>query len=327
MLHRRSQKTILALAILVLVSTLGACGNPGQQGRPTQVLPSWPATDIPSITPTSTPLTPSTLTPTTTLQPSNTPFDTPTPQPTGTALPPFNATPFTYKDAQGKHVDDSYAAISEHTLRPSGGTLSLSGFVAFKLLDRGIHRQTVKLLEKDLTLYSLRVSHRFGTEEKEVWLILTGVWGINVPFNEAGADGSANISLAKLKASTTFDSTEMHSAWNTSLAKRAPTYSTISLTDLEDLLKNLPQESLILAENSVLFPADSWHQVKLNMLSVSSQAARFHWLFNINDFNIIVNQNANADLWADTLLKGSSLPETVADPLYFAADNLVVVQP
>ena len=327
MLHRRSQKTILALAILVLVSVLPACGSSSAQGRPTQRLPVWPSTQIPSITPTSTPLPPSTLTPTTTLLPSNTPYDTATPQPTGTALPPFNATPFPYKDADGKLVTYSYAAISEHTLRPSGTTLSLSGFVAFELLDRGIHRQTLQLLEKDLTLYSLRVRHRFGTENKEVWLILTGVWGINVPFNEAGADGSANISLAKLKASSAFDPTEMHSAWNTSLAKRAPSYSTISLTDLEDLLKNLPQESLILAENPILFPADSWHQVKLNMLSVSSQAARFHWLFNINDFNIIVGQNANADLWADTLLKGSPLPETVADPLYFAADNLVVVQP
>jgi hypothetical protein len=261
------------------------------------------------------------------LQPSNTPFDTPTPQPTGTALPPFNATPFPYKDADGKAVTNSYAAISEHTLRPSGTTLSLSGFVAFELLDRGIHRQTLQLLEKDLTLYSLRVRHRFGTENKEVWLILTGVWGINVPFNEAGADGSANISLAELKAKEAFDANEMHTAWNTSLAKRAPAYETVSLTNLEALLKDLPQESLILAENPILFPEDTWHQVKLNMLSVSSQAARFHWLFNINDFNMIVGQNANADLWADVLLKGSPLPETVAGPLYFAADNLVLVQP
>jgi hypothetical protein len=171
------------------------------------------------------------------------------------------------------------------------------------------------------------VRHRFGTEDKEVWLILTGVWGINIPFNEAGADGSANISLAELKASSAFSSTEMHSNWNSSLANRAPTYRTASLTDLEKLLKDLPQKSLILAENPILFPEDSWHQVKLNMLSVSAQAARFNWLFNINDFNIIVGQNANADLWADSLLKNSLLPETVADPLYFAADNLVVVKP
>ena len=325
--QRRSQKIFLVLAILFLVSTLEACGTPAQQGRPTAVLPSWPATEIPSITPTLTPLPPSTLTPTTTLQPSITPFDTATPQPTGTALPPFNATPFAYKDVDGKRVDDSYVAISEHSLRPSGGTLSFSGFVAFKLLDRGIHRQTLRLLEKDLTLYTLRVSHRFGMEEKEVWLILTGVWGINVPFNEAGADGSANISLAELKAKDAFDPTEMHNDWSTSPAKRAPNYSTISLTDLEALLREMPQKSLILAENPILFPADSWHQVKLNMVSVSSQAARFHWLFNINDFNIIVGQNANADLWSDTLLKGAPLPENVADPFYFAADNLVLVQP
>ena len=327
MLQRHSKKFLIVLAIIFVISTLGACGSPIQQGRPTPVVPSWPATEIPSITPTSTPLPPSTLTPTTTLRPSNTPFDTATPQPTGTALPPFNATPFAYKDVKDKRVDEGYAAISEQTLRPGGGTLSLSGFVAFKLLDRGIHRQTLRLLEKDLTIYTLRVSHRFGTEEREVWLILTGLWGINVPFNEAGADGSANISLAQVKAKDAFDPTEMHTAWNTSLAKRAPTYSTISLTDLEELLRELPQKSLILAENPILFPADSWHQLKLNMLSVSSQAARFHWLFNINDFNIIVSQNENSDLWADTLLKGAPLPESLADPFYFAADNLVLVQP
>lgn len=262
-----------------------------------------------------------------TFVPSNTPFDTPTPQPTGTALPPFNATPFLYKDASGKAVTNSYAAISEHTLRPGGSTLSLSGFVAFELLDRGIHRQTLRVLEKDLTLYSLHVSHHFGTETREVWLILTGIWGVNVPFNEAGADGSANISLAELKSNQAFDPSKMHTAWNSSLASRAPVYSTLSLTDLEALLKDLPQKSLILAENAILFPADSWHQVKLNMLSVSSQAARFHWLFNINDFNLIIGQNANADLWADTLHKDSPLPEGLEDPLYFAADNLVVVQP
>ena len=327
MLQRRSQKIILTLIIFVLLSSLAACGSPNQQGRPTQLLPAWPTDLIPSITPTSTPLPPSTLTPTTTLLPSNTPYDTATPQPTGTALPAFNATPFPYKDVDGKAVTNSYAAISEHTLRPSGTTLSLSGFVAFELLDRGIHRQTLQVLEKDLTLYSLRVRHRFGTEVKEVWLILTGVWGINVPYNEAGADGSANISLAELKTKEAFNPAEMHSAWNVGLAKRAPTYGTVSLTDLEALLKDLPQQSLILAENPILFPADSWHQVKLNMLSVSSQAARFHWLFNINEFNIIIGQNANADLWADALLKGSPLPENVADPLFFAADNLVVVRP
>ncbi len=325
--QRCSQQIILSLATFVLLCSLVACGSPNLQGRPTQLLPAWPTDLIPSITPTSTPLPPSTLTPTTTLVPSNTPFDTPTPKPTGTALPPFNATPFPYKDSEGKAVTYSYAAISEHTLRPSGTTLSLSGFVAFELLDRGIHRQTLHLLEKDLTLYSLRVRHKFGSEEKEVWLILTGVWGINVPFNEAGADGSANISLAEVAAKDAFNPSEMHTAWDLSLAKRAPTYETVSLTDLENLLKDLPQEALILAENPILFPADSWHQTKLNMLSVSSQAARFHWLFNINEFNIIIGQNANADLWADTLLKGSPLPDTIEGPLYFAADNLVVVKP
>jgi hypothetical protein len=327
MLHHCTRKITFVLASLLLLSTLGACGSPALQGRPTQLLPAWPTPQIPTITPTPTPLPPSTLTPTNTLVPSSTPFDTPTPQPTSTALPPFNATPFTFKDASGKRIDTSYASISEHSLRPSGTTLSLSGFVAFELLDRGIYHQTLRLLEKDLTLYSLRVRHRFGTEDKEVWLILTGVWGINIPFNETGADGSANISLAELKASSAFSPTEMHSNWSSSLANRAPTYRTVSLTDLEKLLKNLPQKSLILAENPILFPEDSWHQVKLNMLSVSAQAARFNWLFNINDFNIIVGQNGNADLWADSLLKNSLLPETVADPLYFAADNLVVVKP
>jgi len=327
MQHHRSHKIFLILAMMGVLSGVAACGKSSAKGRPTPALPTWPSTQIPSITPTSTPLPPSTLTPTMTLVPSNTPFDTPTPQPTGTPLPPFNATPFLYKDAAGKAVNKSYAAISEHTLRPSGTTLSLSGFVAFELLDRGIHRQTLRVLEKDITLYSLHVSHKFGIEEKEVWLILTGVWGINVPFNEAGADGSANISLAELKAKDAFDPTEMHTSWNSSLASRAPQYSTLSLTDLEALLKELPQKSLILAENPILFPADSWHQVKLNMLSVSSQAARFHWLFNINEFNIIIGQNANADLWADTLLTGAPLPNSIEDPLYFAADNLVVVQP
>jgi hypothetical protein len=152
MFHHCTRKITFVLASFLLLSTLGACGSPSFQGRPTQLLPAWPTPQIPTITPTPTPLPPSTLTPTNTLVPSSTPFDTPTPQPTSTALPPFNATPFTFKDTTGKRIDTSYASISEHTLRPSGTTLSLSGFVAFELLDRGIYHQTVRLLEKDLTL-------------------------------------------------------------------------------------------------------------------------------------------------------------------------------
>ncbi|MEA4811427.1 MAG: hypothetical protein VB108_02510 [Anaerolineaceae bacterium] len=325
-LHGSRMKALCFVSAFCILA--GAACQSTAQGRPTQGhTPQWPTTQVPTLTATATPPPSSTPTLTTTPKPSNTPFDTATPQATGTPLAPFYATPFAYQDKQGKLVDYAYSAVSDIQARPNGSILSLSGFAAFELVDRGIYRETIKLMDKPLSLYWLRVRHCFGEEEREVRLILTGLWGINVPFNEAGADGSAYISFAELKASGVFDPKAMHSPWQSGLAKRAPIYRTISLTELESILEKLPQKSLILAESPLLLPPDSWHQVKLNMDTVSSQAARFHWLFRVNDFKIVEGQSESADLWADVLLKGSELPKNMESPINFAADNLVVVRP
>ena len=138
----------LTLHIMLLVTSLGAC-TPIYEGRPT-AFPTQAATSTlePSPTLTSTPAPTSTMTPTPTLTatptlvPTPTSTYTPTPIPTRLANLPVLMT-------GNQLVDWSYYYPTRKENREDGALINLSGMVAFQLMDRGIHSETVRILGED----------------------------------------------------------------------------------------------------------------------------------------------------------------------------------
>ena len=198
-LHRTS------LTLLILFLLLSAGCQPRYEGRPTARPTPLPTN---TATPTST-YTPSPV-PTVTSSPTNTPTPSPTPLPsatptfTPTPIPPRAATLFPLTAGGARTVDWSYYYISRKETRNDGSLLSLSATVAFQLLDRGIHNETVRILDQDVTVYYLRVSHTYNQVPIETRLVLTGYFGKDVPISALPADGSAYISVRSQNSDAVF---------------------------------------------------------------------------------------------------------------------------
>ncbi len=88
------------------------------------------------------------MTPTPTLVPTATPPTyTATPIPTRLAqLPPLNSNTGV--------VDWSYFYLTEKENEEDGSLVALSAMVAFQLMDRGIHTETINILGDDVTVFT-----------------------------------------------------------------------------------------------------------------------------------------------------------------------------
>ena len=134
-------------------------------------------------TPTRTPLPTFTFTPTDTATATVTPRPSLTPTATETPIPARPATLFPVNDLDGKRINWGYERITELLWDQNRKPTNLSAFMAFQLLDRGIHRKTIQVLGKDLTVYYLNAQHEFDGQMRPVQVIIGGEWGKDVPTN------------------------------------------------------------------------------------------------------------------------------------------------
>jgi len=220
---KRPWRVIAGSLVLVLIAlNLAACQKP-LQGRPTALptlLPTASITPTPSQTPTQLPTV--TMTPTATATPTDTPVPTATSTATPTPIPTRLATLFPLTDGQ-QTVDYGYHYITRKDNREDGSLRNLSAMVSFQLMDRGIHSETVKILGKDVTVYYLRVRHVFDQTNLEVKLVLTGLFGQNVPIAGMPADGSSYISIRTQKSDQPFEPWKLHQDWSLPLGSTCAT--------------------------------------------------------------------------------------------------------
>ena len=143
-----------AIYPLLILIFLSACAP-----LPTPV-PSATPTDTPTVFRTSRPTI--TRTPTQTPTPTKSPTVTNTPTPSETPAPLAPANLFTFHDANGRIIDWSYARPSSYEKNEFGTPWLLSGFLAFQLMDRAIHHETISFDAQKLTIYYLNVQHQFN---------------------------------------------------------------------------------------------------------------------------------------------------------------------
>ena len=319
----------ISIALLVSVLLIVAGCQPRFEGRPTARPTPLPTN---TATPTST-YTPSPV-PTVTSSPTNTPTPSPTPLPsatptrTPTPIPPRVATLFPLTAGGARTVDWSYYYISRKETRNDGSLLSLSATVAFQLLDRGIHHETLRILDQDVTVYYLRVSHTYNQVPIETRLVLTGYFGKDVPISALPADGSAYISVRSQNSDAVFEPWRIHQDWQLPYEQRVELFDDLLLSEFERLLADLPDEVIILAHHPVILPPDTWTQAVLDMSRISAQAARLQPFFEFDAFNILLGQSDVAIAWANYLTASQPIPEEFEeDGMSFSAEYLIIIVP
>ena len=327
MINRHWRVIAGSLVLILVVLSLAGCQKP-LQGRPTALptqLPTASITPTPSQTPT--PLPTVTMTPTATATATETPVPTATSTTTPTPIPTRLATLFPLTAGGQQTVDFGYEYITRRDNREDASLRNLSVMVSFQLMDRGIHSETIKILGEDVTVYYLRVRHVFDETNLEVKLVLTGLYGQSVPIAGMPADGSSYISLRRQESDEPFEPWELHQDWSLPLDQRAPLFETVRLPDFEVILRNLPDQVIVLADHPIILDPDGWTQIYIDMDRVSASAARFQPFFSFNEFDQMTGQSTLATVWRDYLVNNTDIPNTQFNRMVFAADFLVIITP
>lgn len=320
----------LALTLGLLFS-LAACSD-------LPWLPTPPPTFTPTVTATAT-LTPTrtataTITPTRTLVPTvtsipthtstvtQTPLPSLTPTITETPAPLRPAVLYKRRDINDKVLDWRYTHISEYSETEKRLPKILWATLGFQLMDRGIHRDTLKIMDQDVTVYYLNVQHDFDGQPRPLRLVLGGTYGRDVPYRNIPADGSLYIRVRVLSPFETFDPYIFHRDANKSYATRTMNYPDMPLNDLEQLLPGLSDELIVLADHQILFDPDRLDQVQVDMGRVAYLAARYQPMMAVDEYNRVTGPSQAAIGLRELLLHGTPLDGGI--PAY-SSDTLVLL--
>ena len=290
--------------------------------------PTPTQTNTPTATPTPTRTATRTPLPTFTATFTSTFTITPTPRPSITLLPTETSAPsrparlFPFYDLDGTLVDWGYTRISDLSYDKNGKILRLSAFLSFQLLDRGIHRTTVRILDRDLTLYYLNTQHEFDGKVKPVMLILGGAWGMDVPTSAIPGIGSFFIEAITLKPGAPFDPYNIHNQSVKNYASKLEPYQGgVFFPDFERSLATLPDALILAADHPILMPASSNPDIEYYLKNTPFLAARFQPLVTLNPLGMVTGPSPYALSLADTLLKNAPPPED----LLFPSATLVLI--
>ena len=318
------------LMLFVLLAGFGCRAEP----TPTPIL------NTPTITPTSTPsatYTPTfTFTPTETTTPANTitPRPSMTPTFTATAFPTMSLTPaptdapyrpaelFLFMDINGKPVDWSYTHVTKIGVNQDNQVNDLWAFMAFQLLDRGIHQRNFKFLGETITVFYLNVAHDFNGELLPMQLVLGGTAGTNIVIKDIPARENAYIQFQVRGFRQSFDPFIIHRDANREYELRQIDYPLRLLEDLQAILPTLPDEVILLADHPIIFSTADWPQIKLDMSRVNNLAARYQPFFEIGTLDRLVDQSDFAYALRDHLLNGREMPAGI---YAYSSQTLIII--
>jgi hypothetical protein len=320
--------------LFVVLGFLSSC-----KAEPTPsptITPTFTLTKTPTITPTATiTLTPTpTQTPTPaftiTPRPSSTPTITltpfrtlsPTPQPTEAPFEPAVLFPFT--DINSVTVDWSYIHVTEIGFNERTREVDhLWAFIAFQLLDRGIHQRNMDFLGETITVYYLNVAHEFNGQMVPMQLVLGGTPGKNIRIEDIPAGGTAYLQVRLLEPGAVFAPFVTHRDANRAYELRHETYPLLFLRELQGLLPTLPEQVIILADHPILFPPDDWPQIKLDMRRVSYLAARYQPFFDIDPYDRLADQSNFAYDLVNHILHGWEMPAGI---YAYSSQTLIIIK-
>jgi len=324
-------RLLLTLTCLFFLSVAVGCSaqaTPDETTTTPTITLTPTRTHTPTITPTYTPTITTTPAFTITSPPTNTPtitltpFPTLSPTPTPTQIPPRPAVLFPYQDRYGTTIDWSYTYATQIDYDQLGEVNDLWAFMAFQLLDRGIHQVNFRFHGKMITVYYLNVAHEFNGEMLTMQLVLGGTPDANVPISVIPAGGTAYIQVAVRDSSTAFYPNITHREANSAFEERNDDYPLLFLKDLQAMLPDLPDKTILLANHPILIPRNDWTQVKLDMTRVSFLAARYRPFFELDPFDRLIDQSNFAYALSDHILDDAEMP--TGDYAY-SSRNLVII--
>ena len=329
----RAGRSVVHLTWLTAL-LLSACSGLPWLPSPAPTATPLPPTATMTVTLTNTPTSTPTITPTRTLVPTVTPRPTRTSTVTLTPLPTFTLTPsetaaparpavlYPRRDVNEIVLDWRYTHITEYTLTEKRLPKVLWAYLSFQLMDRAIHRDTMKIIDRDVTVYYLNVQHDFDKQPHPMRLVLGGTYGKDVPISQMPADGSGYIRVRVLAPGEPFDPYIFHRDANKVYPTREAKYPDTRLADLEKLLPQLPDEIMVLADSQVLFDPDERAIVQEQMSQVAFLAARYLPFTGLDEFNRFAGPSPAATSLSNLLLKGVTLSGGI--PAY-SSDTLVLL--
>ncbi len=331
---QRMQLPHIAIILWMAWSLLAGCvpePTPPPTVIPTDAITKSP-THTPTVTITLSPTPTQTTTPAFTITPNPsktptttaTPYRTLSPTPEATQAPYQPAVLFPFSDINGVTVDWSYIHVTELGFNERTREVNrLWAFMAFQLLDRGIHQRTLNFLGDTITVYYLNVAHEFDGHLVPMQLVLGGTPGKDVRIEDIPAGGTAYLQVRVLESGAVFAPFVTHRDANRAYELRQETYPLLFLHELQALLPALPEHLIILADHPILFPPDDWPQIKLDMSRVSFLAARYQPFFEIDAYDRLADQSAFAYDLVNHILHGWTMPEG----LYaYSSQTLIIIK-
>lgn len=315
---------IVTLSLLIFIFT--AC-EPVYEGRPTGI-PTHPPTNTITPTLTNIPTEAPTVTPTLTITPTYTP--TAIPSPTATITPtavPTRISGMIDLKAGDTQVEWNYSYLTQNNKRENGSQFNLTAMMAFQLLDRGIHSETIKLLDNDITVYYLRVRHAFKSELLEVKLILTGTFGDNVAIDAMPADGSNFIFYRTQNSDIPFKPAKISEEWDLPSEQRNEHFQGLTLRQFQVILDELPENFILFAEHPIIIESERWPQVRIDMERISASAARLNPFFSFNELNQLIGQTSLATILQQNLVNDLDIPGDIRRNMVFSAEYIFVITP
>ena len=310
---------LAALFGLCLLMTSYGC-NTGS-GEP-RITPTNTVTPTATSTATVTPLPTVTPRPSRTPTPSPTPFPTNNPTPTETIAPAYPAKLWLRRDVNGKLIDWGYSHITDIGWNGEGEVVRFSATLGFQLMDRAIHRDTITVFARPLTIYYLNVRRQVGKELRSARLIVGGAFGEDIPLGVVPAGGSSYIKVKVMSRSEPFDPYLVHTASNLTYAERSEEYPDRLLTDLEIILADLPEEVLLLADQTIIVDPDSVQRFEYDIQTVSYLVARFYPWMVLDDYDRFTGANQAALDLADNLY----LNKPISTPIeWYSGETLIFI--
>jgi hypothetical protein len=220
-------------------------------------------------------------------------------------------------------VDWSYIHITQLGRDEEDEINDLWAFIAFQLLDRGIHQRNFNFLGETITVYYLNVSHEFDGTMLPMQLVIGGTAGTDVPIEDIPAGGTAYLQAQVRGASETFDPFIIHRDANRDFELREAAYPRLLLSEFQALLPTLPDEIILLADHPILIPKNNWPQIKLDMSRVSYLAARYQPFFEFNAYDRLVGQSDFAYALRDHIFKQLPMP---VDLYAYSSKTLIIIR-
>ncbi len=315
--HSYCKKSLLIFPALIWFVTTSACQSEKSLSALTQTLTPTASGTI-TVTPLSTVTRRPSLTPTPT--PTRLPSSTATPTETPAILHPARLWP--KRDINDKLIDWGYSHITDISWNNKGEVIRFSATLSFQLMDRGIHRQTIVVIGKPLTIYYLNVQRQVGEELQKARLIVGGAFGKDIPLGVIPAGGPSYVKLRLMTRHEPFDPYITHKDADLPYATRSEDYPDTLLTDLEQVLAHLPDQVILLADQELIVDPDSIQRFEYDIRTIPYLVARYYpWLL-LDDYDRFTGPNQAALEMADNLYLNKPFTQSIE---WYSGETLIII--